>query len=116
MPKACMPTMRWPKAAGTGAETYQPPPPPPPLPPPEEPPPEEPPEDEDELAGGVDALALALTRLELRAPLKALGELKLLRALYQSGWYSCRLGSTRPASSAAAKRALHCASTPSAMA
>ena len=63
---------------------YQPPPPPPPLPPPDEPPPEEP-LDDDELAGGVAALAVALTRLLDSAELSACGELKVLRARYQSG-------------------------------
>lgn len=65
-------------------EPYQPPPPPPPLPPPDEPPPEEP-LDDDELAGGVAALAVALTRLLDSAELSACGELKVLRARYQSG-------------------------------
>ena len=63
---------------------YQPPPPPPPLPPPDEPPPEEP-LDDDELAGGAAALAVALTRLFDNAVLSACGELKALRARYQSG-------------------------------
>ena len=63
---------------------YQPPPPPPPLPPPHEPPPEEP-LDDDELAGGAAALAVALTRLFDNAVLSACGELKALRARYQSG-------------------------------
>ncbi len=62
---------------------YQPPP-PPPLPPPDEPPPEEP-LDDDELAGGAAALAVALTRLLDSAVPSACGELKALRARYQSG-------------------------------
>ena len=65
-------------------QAYQPPPPPPPLPPPDEPPPEEP-LDDDELAGGAAALAVALTRLFDNAVLSACGELKALRARYQSG-------------------------------
>ena len=38
-----------------------------------------------ELAGGVAALAVALTRLLDNAELSACGELKVLRARYQSG-------------------------------
>ncbi len=97
---------------------YQPPPPPPPPPPPDEPPPDElllpelELEPEEGLGGGVEALAVAASK----APLIALGVLKRLLLRYHSGWYVGSLHCTTPLAMAALRRAVHCCSTPKAMA